>query len=149
VCARFATSVSAFTSGTFTRCSVRNHVCNSLFLRSDHWFRHRLTARRGMRRCVSSDRGTRLIPDLGHLNPSGRGLRSCAARRRGSLPGLTPIPKALTLAFELLATFSHSSAALRAHTIQNAGDHICARPNRVESHELHMHLTNDNCFGSL
>ncbi len=85
-------------------------------------------------------------PDLANLNPSAWALRSCSANRRGSLPGLTPIRKALTLAFELLATLSHPSAALRAHTIQNAGDHIYARSDRVEPHELHTHLANDSCF---
>ena len=96
-----------------------------------------------LRKDAVSHRGTHLIRVWTNLNPSAWGLRSCAASRRGSLPGLTPIRKALTLAFELLATFSHSSAALRADTIQDPGDHICARPNCVESHELHAHLTNN------
>jgi hypothetical protein len=79
------------------------------------------------------------------LDPPDRPLRSRAEFGRGLLPGLTPIRQALPLTPELLATLSHSSATLRAHAIQNAGDHIRIRFDCVVPHELHTHLTNDNC----
>jgi hypothetical protein len=55
-----------------------------------------------------------------------------------------PIRQTLAPTPELLAAFSHSSAALRAHTIQNAGDHIRGRLDCAASHELRAHLTNND-----
>jgi hypothetical protein len=55
------------------------------------------------------------------------------------LPDPTPIRLTFTLALELFASPTHSSAALRAYAIQNAGHHICARPDSA-SHDLHTTL---------
>jgi len=47
------------------------------------------------------------------------------------------------LALEFPAAFSHSTAAFRAHAIQNAGDDICAWLYVAASHEMHTHLANE------
>lgn len=76
-----------------------------------------------------------------------RSLRSWAEFGGSSLPCLTPIRQAFALTPKLLAAFSHPSAALRAHAIQNARDNILARLHTVASDELHSHLTNLKYFG--
>jgi len=60
------------------------------------------------------------------------------------LPNLTPILLAFALALEFFAAFTHPTAAIWAHAIQNAGYHISARLDCAPFHELHTHLTNDN-----
>ena len=77
------------------------------------------------------------------LDPSHCPLRSHPELSRGSLPDLAPIRQTFTLTSELLPAFSHSSATLRAHTIQNARYHIGDRLDGLASHKPHMHLTND------
>ena len=47
-----------------------------------------------------------------------------ATNRKKTLPNQTPVRLALALALELSPAPTHSSAALRAYPIQNAGDHI-------------------------
>jgi hypothetical protein len=56
------------------------------------------------------------------------------------VPNLTPIRPTFTLALELSTGFTHASAALRAHAIQNAGHHIGTRLGCIYSDEPHTHL---------
>src|ERR1700735_5540516 len=72
--------------------------------------------------------------------PSGIVRRS---NREGSLPHRTPIDPTFALALELFTGLTQSSAAVRAHTIQNAGYHISQRPDRVIPLEVNTRLPND------
>jgi hypothetical protein len=60
--------------------------------------------------------------------------------RKELIPDLTPIRPTFTLALELSTGFTHASAALRAHAIQNAGHHIGTRLGCTYSDEAHTHL---------
>jgi hypothetical protein len=81
-----------------------------------------------------------LAGNLDDTGFSGGPLWSEPKISRGLLPGLTPIRQALSLTPELLPAFAHPSAALRTHTIQNAGDHIRTRPDYSASYEAHTNL---------
>jgi hypothetical protein len=63
------------------------------------------------------------------LNPTRRDRFRCSLihpARKDSLPDLTPVRPTLTLALELPAGSTHTSAALRADAIQNAGHDFSA-----------------------
>jgi hypothetical protein len=65
------------------------------------------------------------------LNVCSLSLRSPPKFGTSLLPGWTPIRKTFPLTPEFLAMFSHSSAALWTYTVQNAGDHVGARPGSI------------------
>lgn len=53
------------------------------------------------------------------------------------LPNLTPVRLTITLALELFPAATHSSSTFRADPIENAGDHVCSRFDRTQSHKPH------------
>lgn len=55
-----------------------------------------------------------------------------------TLPELTPVYLAFTLAPELATAASHSSSTFRAHPIQNAGDHFRSRFEPAQSDKCHV-----------
>jgi len=68
---------------------------------------------------------------------------SSLSHGQNSVPKLTPIRLAFTLALELFTRAAHSAAALRAHAIQNGGDHFCSHLDVAFSRKRHEHLTNE------
>jgi len=55
-----------------------------------------------------------------------------------TLPELTPVYLAFTLALELATAASHSSSTFMAHPIQNAGDHFRSRFEPAQSDKYHI-----------
>jgi hypothetical protein len=60
------------------------------------------------------------------------------AFKRESLPNGAPIHLTVTLALELLTSASHSSPALWANPVQNAGEHVLRRSETVQSDKRHV-----------
>ena len=60
--------------------------------------------------------------------------------RKELIPDLTPVGPTFTLALELSTGFTHASAALRAHAIQNAGHHLGTCLGCTYSDEPHTRL---------